>query len=314
MQFSIIIPAKNEEARIGQCIDSLVNLDWDREEFEIIVVDNGSVDQTAAIAGERGAKVFVEPGLTISALRNRGADSAQGRILAFLDADCTVRRDWLRNAAPYLPRQDIVCFGSPPVVPDHATWVQEAWFQVRRKKPHGEITWLESMNMFVRREIFTAAGGFSEDLITCEDYDLSLRLGRFGTLMTDERIVAVHHGEAMSVGHFFRKECWRGTGNIHGLKHHGISWREVPSIAIPPVYCALAFLAPGWLIAALLTTDKRVLLTASLVLLAWQVPLAGLALWKNGLCRSVVRMIQLYFLLNIYFLARGYRLLQRSEG
>jgi glycosyltransferase involved in cell wall biosynthesis len=312
MQFSIIIPARNEQAHIGRCLDSLLNLDWVRNEYEIIVVDNGSEDMTVHIARERNAKVYVKPGLTVAALRNFGADAASGEILAFLDADCTVHENWLRNAAVYLNSTDVACFGSPPVAPHDSTWVQRAWFQVRRKKTQGDSEWLESMNMFVRRYTFLAAGGFNEELATCEDYDLSLRLKRIGGLFADERIVAVHHGEATTIRQFFRKEIWRGTGNLHGVKSHGISWKELPSIAFPVIYGVFALSAAVLTAAALLTADADLIRTSLLVSLAWQIPLLCLAVRKTGNMLPRLQAMQLYVLLNVYFFARGCSLLQRN--
>ena len=314
MQFSIVIPVKNEEKKIGICLDSLSKLDWNRNEYEIIVVDNGSTDQTATIAREKADGVFILPELTISALRNFGAKMAKGEVLAFIDADCTVQEDWLRAASIYLAKKEIICFGSPPIVPDCATWVQKSWFQVRRNMLCGEVEWLESMNMFVRRDIFIKAGGFNEKLVTCEDYDLSLRLKQIGTLIGDKRIVAVHHGEAATVLQFFRKEFWRGRGNLYGLKSHRITWKELPSIALPILYCAVALLVTGSLMAALLTNNTFLLSKAFLVLLAWQGALALLALWKNGIFHCLPQGFQLYLLLNVYLLARGCSMLQRNTG
>lgn len=312
MHFSVIIPAKNEETSIARCLNSLLNVDWERNDYEIIVVDNGSDDRTVSIASEKGASVFIKPGLTISALRNFGARQANGEILVFLDADCTVTKEWLREALRYIFRGDVVCFGSPPIVPENATWVQEAWFQVRRKRvPTGEVDWLESMNMFVRRREFFSAGGFNEDLVTCEDYDLSFRLKSVGKLIADERIRVVHHGEAASVGHFFRKEYWRGTGNLSGVFHHGISMKELPSVAFPIIHAALAVCVIFSLIAGILSMNDLILLVGVSLIFAWQVPLFFMAVWKNRYSFHFFRTLQLYLLLNIYFLARGGAILQR---
>lgn len=302
MQFSIIIPAKNEEANIGRCLDSINVVEWPKDQYEVIVVDNGSSDRTVEIAREKGAKVFVSPELTISGLRNLGVGQGTGLILAFLDADCTVSRSWLRTAAPYLHRDDIACFGSPPIVPDDATWVQKAWFVVRRKSVEAaETAWLESMNMFVRRDAFIACSGFDESLTTCEDYDISLRLKVYGSIVADSTIVAVHHGEAATVSSFFRKELWRGKSNFAGLAQHGISLAELPSLMAPSLHCLI------WLLLglALLAGNRHALVAALSLFVLWQLLLLGMGFRKLRATDSIWTLFQLHFLLNVYLVARS---------
>lgn len=302
MQFSIIIPAKNEAANIGRCLDSIDRMAWDASCYEVIVIDNGSTDGTVEIARQHGTAVYLKPELTISGLRNFAAGQASGDLLAFLDADCTVDTQWLCEAARYLKQTDVVCFGSPPVVPENATWVQKAWFEVRRKSvPAGETDWLESMNMFVRRDAFISCGGFDENLITCEDYDLSLRLKRVGKMMNDSAIIAVHHGEAATVRHFFSKERWRGISNVKGVMQHGIVMAEMPSLLAPSAHCIL--LAAATVGLPLFSDDGY--RAAVIAFLMWQVLLFLSSFRKNRIKSDILRVTQLYALLNVYFLARG---------
>ncbi len=133
MDFSIIIPAKNEEKNIQNCLQSIAAIDYPADKFEVLLIDNGSTDKTVAVAESWGAKVFLKPELTISGLRNFGAQQSKGKILAFLDADCTVDKNWLNAASVYLEDTAVVSFGSPAVIPLNATWVQKAWFNIRKK-------------------------------------------------------------------------------------------------------------------------------------------------------------------------------------
>ena len=306
IDFSIIIPAKNEEHNIKNCLESIFAVDYNPAQYEVIVVDNGSTDQTVAMAKELGARTFIQPDLTISGLRNYGSAAAKGKVLVFLDADCTAKTDWLTEAARYLEASDVACFGSPPIVPDAATWVQKAWYAVRKRNNQVEtVEWLESMNMFIPKQQFDQVHGFNEDLVTCEDYDLSVRLKPFGRILSDVRIVAVHHGEAANIKHFFWKEYWRATSNVARFKSRDFNLRELPSILIPPFYLFLACLFVLYLMLFGLF-DARTINTGWLILLAvWQLPIVLLSAWKIRYAWNTKIASQLLILLNVYFLARG---------
>lgn len=297
---SVIIPAKNEAVNISTCLKSVFSVEYPQQNYEVIIVDNGSTDATVEIAESLGAAVFEKPELKISALRNFGVEMARGDIIAFLDADCTVEKDWLEKAKVYFSSEDTVCFGSPPRIPQQPTWVQKTWFLVREKKEQlMETPWLESMNMFVRRSVFQNIGGFDETLTTCEDVDLSYRLAEHGKIISDQRIIAIHHGEAPDLKTFFKKERWRGKSNYRGMFRHGLRIDELPSLALPIYF--LSFLV---LTILLLLSDRFFLATIATIL--WQLPVMGITYLKTmdklnpG---SYVRLLALY---NVYYLARGF--------
>jgi glycosyltransferase involved in cell wall biosynthesis len=304
LDFSIIIPAKNEGRNIGACLASIFSTDFDTQRYEVVVVDNGSEDRTSEIAKNYGATVYVKPGLTISGLRNFGASQAQGNILVFLDADCTVEKNWLEAAAPYLQMQDVAVFGSAPILPPDSTWVQRTWFTIREKKQTvEEVAWLESMNMFIPRHVFFTAGGFDETLITCEDYDLCTRIGRLGRIVSDKRIRAVHHGEARTLIHFFKKERWRATSNYRNVAVRIKNFSEWPSIIVPLVHLLLVLALGAVLVLSLI--GYAISMYCAVMFFLWQGALLLLAAWKIRPLRSVLSVAQLFVLLNVYFTARG---------
>lgn len=97
MTFSVIIPALNEEKRIGSCIESI--LDSTRLPHEIIVVDNGSTDATAKVARSfPEVRVIKEERRGTNRARDTGWRAADGEILCFFDADCRIAPDWLARA------------------------------------------------------------------------------------------------------------------------------------------------------------------------------------------------------------------------
>lgn len=231
---SVVIPTLNEEEHLSACLDALTQVDYPKEQLEIIIVDNGSTDATHEISRKYTRNVFVQAKGTVAALRNFGAEKATGDILAFVDADCLVAKDWLRNAALYFNQLNVVAWGAPPEIPDDPTWVQKTWSYVRQKsRTVQESEWLESMNLFVRQTDYWKIGGFNEKLITCEDVDFGYRIRQQGQVISDSRIGVVHLGEADTLSAFLRKELWRGKGNLQGIFSHGISRRELPSLSIP---------------------------------------------------------------------------------
>jgi len=318
MDFSVIIPAKNEQGYLPACLDSLAQLDYPRENYEVLVIDNGSTDNTVEIAGQYGAQVFIRPELTIAGLRNFGASHAQGRFLVFLDADCTVASDWLTAASEWLDKVDVCCFGGPPEIPEQSTWVQKAWYCVRNKRHLvEEVEWLESMNMFVRKDVFAQVRGFDETLTTCEDYDLSLRLQKHGRIVADKRIKVVHHGEAATLGHFYLKERWRAVSNIFGLIRHGLHLRELPSLLAPIVFLLCLVVTAVALVVSVVKSGAVSFWLVVAFLLLWQLPIFILAMLKSRESISIWLRLELYLLLNTYFLARGMAMFQsitRKQG
>ena len=300
MKYSVIIPAKNEQQNIDRLLLSLSHLDYPRDQFEILVIDNGSSDHTVAIASEYGCRVFEMPELTISGVRNYGVSQSRGVIMVFIDADCSVAADWLTAADRWYWQDEVVCFGSPPGVPDNATWVQKSWQQIRIKRTGiYDSAWLESMNMFVRKSTFQAVGGFNETLQTCEDYDLSKRLLEQGRIVSDSSISAIHHGEASTVLHFFKKEKWRGLSNWQGIASHGIRFEELPSLVLPLYFCVLWLLFAVCLLFSTLWSLLWLPITLTLG------PAVIYAFKRVYVKADLLAVAQLAFLLNVYFCARG---------
>jgi len=116
---SIIIPAKNEEKLLQDCITSLHALDYPKEKYEIIIVDGLSTDHTVDIASDMGATVLRNEKQTVSPGRNLGFAHAKGDLIAFTDADCIVDTLWLTNCVNYFEQDEKVgCVGGPNLTPE----------------------------------------------------------------------------------------------------------------------------------------------------------------------------------------------------
>jgi glycosyltransferase involved in cell wall biosynthesis len=106
---SIIVPARNEAGYIERCLTSLQRQSYPRQEYEIILVDNGSVDDTILIGKQYADIVLNVEGVHVSAVRNFGAKNARGSIYAFIDADCVADFSWIQNAVNLIQETLCIC-------------------------------------------------------------------------------------------------------------------------------------------------------------------------------------------------------------
>ncbi len=218
--FSIIIPVVNGEKYIGSCLEMLSSLEYPAEKKELILVDNGSRDRTVDIAKRYSIVIHIKPKLTISALRNFGAQQARGNILVFIDVDCIAPRDWLSYAnSIFNEKVYAAAIGAEYSLPDKPSFIEKVWdVQIQSRRRCGEVDWLPSGNMFVHREAFEQINGFNVNLSTCEDYDFCQRLKKAGyALIADASVSVVHKGNPKTLLSFFRKQLWHGTGAVQNF-------------------------------------------------------------------------------------------------
>ena len=213
---SIIIPALNEEKMIGLCLESLTQLAFARDRFEVLIVDNGSRDRTLAIAesfkDRLNLKVLQQAGVRISALRNLGARAASGDVLAFLDADCLAPSDWLDRIFALAPANGAGVLGAHYLLPENSSWVGRTWHRYQEAPKSGEVSHVPAGDLIMRREDFLKVGGFDETIQTNEDYELCERARKAGMhVRAFPQIGVIHLGTAQSLRVFFRKQAWHGT-------------------------------------------------------------------------------------------------------
>jgi len=213
-KLSIIIPTFNSAKYIGECLESLKKLDYEKSFSEILVIDGDSKDETADVAKQKGATVYGSATRIIAAQRNFGAGMAKGDIFAFIDSDCVAPVNWLKVAIELLKREDVGAVGAEYALPNDVSWIEKTWDN-NIEKCNGEVDWLPSGNLIVKREAFEKIGGFREDLITSEDVDFCERLRKAGyKIVSDNRLSVVHLGNPKTVKEFFIKEVWRGKGVV----------------------------------------------------------------------------------------------------
>jgi glycosyltransferase involved in cell wall biosynthesis len=310
---SFIVPVLNGEKDISRCLLSIRNQLFSSEEFEVLVLDNGSTDKTHQIVRDLGFSIEVIPGVTVAALRNRGAEVARASYLAFVDADVELETTWLWNGLAAFEDERVVAAGCFPKVPEPATWVQRAWDMHQRgnqrKREPKPIAWLPSMNLLVRRDAFVKIGGFNAQLETAEDVDLCYRLGRYGTILCSPYMEATHWGEAADLRSFWRKEAWRGTGNLKGILAHGFRWDEVPSVGYPIyISCLTLILSMGCVLDLWNQRFDFILFSLGLLIL----PALVLAVTTMRRAEKPTAFLGLFLLYLVYGFARAYSMVSTS--
>lgn len=272
---SFVIPAQNEARFIQRDLRSIHAFLNGRQDYEIIVVDNASTDETAALAAAEGAQVISVPYKTTpTKVRNIGVAQAKGDVLVFLDGDVYLTDQWIDRFESLLPeiRANRLVTGSTLDVDPEASWIAKAWFGPLFER---QDVFVNGGHLMMSRNLFDQIGGFDETLETGEDTEICLRAQHNGaTIRCDKQLHAVHMGYPNDLGHFFRRERWHGKGNFQTCKQ--ITSSKIPALVL---LHALSFFVG--LLLPLLTGDWRLLLVYPVVALA--LSFAGAFKWLGGL-------------------------------
>ncbi len=174
---SVVIPALNEEEKIGECIAALRT---GGPACEIIVADGGSKDRTIGIAADLPGVRIVHSARGRGTQMNAGVAAAEGDVLLFLHADTILEPGWAGDMAQCLTDGKTVggAFRFAINSPGWAYRLVEAWVALRCRifrLPYGDQA------IFVRKEVFTALGGY-RDIPLMEDVDLVARMKQIGRI------------------------------------------------------------------------------------------------------------------------------------
>jgi GT2 family glycosyltransferase len=178
VNLSVITTVRDGERALPALAAALDAQALPRESFEWVVIDNASSDATAAVARDLGAVVVAEPVPGRARARNTGVAVSGGRLLAFTDVDCCPRPEWLEHLSACLERSPLA--GGPVEVttgqrPTPWERLDAAW-RFHQERNVERAGWAATANLGIRRDAFTAVGGFDAALTGGgEDVDLCLR-------------------------------------------------------------------------------------------------------------------------------------------
>ena len=230
---SVIVPVRDGESTIADCLDSILATDYPADRREIVVVDNGSSDGTTALIQARPVRYLREGKRGVSNARNRGIAESGGEILAFVDADCLVEPHWLTELVRPFEDPEV---GSVAGDLQHAPPTTAAERQAARmlgnwqrfaftSNPAYPIT----ANAAYRREVLDRIGGFDPNMTRAQDVELGLRFQeRSGRrLAYAERATARHRNRSTQRGFFRQQLGWAYGAGLVGAKFEAMGGQPV---------------------------------------------------------------------------------------
>ena len=213
---SIIIPVRNGESTIEKCISSLKTLHYPEERLEIIVIDDGSQDNTLTILKRiKGIKILQASGIGPSGARNIGIKEAKGTFVAFTDADCIVDKEWINELLKCFTSEDIAGVGGNQLSPEDALPLERKVHLFLKAmgflggytkciKGITEVNHNPTCNSMYRKSIFSTAGYFDERLWPGEDIDMDYRIRKAGFKIIYNPDAIVYHYRPKSFIEFAR--------------------------------------------------------------------------------------------------------------
>ena len=225
---SVVVPVRNGEANITDCLDAILATDYPPDRREILVVDNGSSDGTAARIRERPVSYLHEPRRGVSNARNLGITHSRGEILAFVDSDCVVEPQWLTEIARAFEDPGVGCVAGdlqhvPPRTPAErqaarmlGNWQRFAF----NSNPAYAIT----ANASYRRDVLDRIGGFDPHMTRAQDVELGLRFQERSDrrLAYAERATARHRNRSTQLGFFRQQLGWAYGAGLVGAKFEAL--------------------------------------------------------------------------------------------
>ncbi|MFH1229840.1 MAG: glycosyltransferase [Candidatus Aenigmatarchaeota archaeon] len=312
---SVIVPAKNEEKVIENCIKSIMNLNYPKDKLDIIVSIDGSTDKTIEICKKYRPNIRVivsKPKKCKAEALNAVLPKAKGDIIAFYDADCIVDRNCLREAVKNFSNNNIS--GVSGLLKSYnrnentLTRILSMETCLASTIEHlisrcGSNAHFSGKNMYIRKEILNEIGLFDTHSFL-EDVELSIRMKRKGYKVVFEPKSVIWHEEPSSLDSFVKQRSRWSRGNFR-IRQSRVTIGDVLSDVIHaiPYYLSPFSLLVGTALAFCMSLKLPLMITAPFItLFLFNI---GLVIYSRIRFKEPLRhllLLPLWFMLsNFYF-------------
>lgn len=296
---SIVIPVFNEERYLSSCLTSLRSLTYPKDLHEILLIDNGSTDQTLEIAqGFSEVTVYVKENAKVGAVRNYGVQKAKGSVIVFLDSDCLVSEDWLTKGVEKLHSIPDSVIGGRYLLRDDPSWLEKYWILGSPEKSVARA--LVGGCIFIPKKIFQHVGQFDESLNAGEDNELTERLRKAGfNVKIDLTVSVVHLGYPSRLQPFIKRQLWHSSDYINGLPG---------SLRDKVFLLTLAFMAGllGLVSSLMFSPNSALLIIFSFIIIAGPGVLSAKRIFKSGTKYNKPKdLISIYIIDFLYLIGRS---------
>lgn len=221
-KISVIIPVHNDPKGLRETLQSIIKQSFPPSTFEVVVVDNGSTDETTAVAGEFARKypeivTSIEENRTLSsyAARNAGIRISTGETLSFIDADMTVQKDWLQKIEQTFSTSNPDYLGCDVEITATAGTIAELFdkatgFPVEKYLKNSGFA--PTCCLTVKRTVFDSAGFFDSRLQSGGDMEFGNRVKDKGFLLAFEPTIKMQHPARTSIHALLKKHFRVGKG------------------------------------------------------------------------------------------------------
>lgn len=251
---SIVIPAFNAGRSIPKAIQGCLDQDYPKENLEIIVVDDGSTDDTRKIVQAYPVIYIAQRNQGPAKARNTGWIQAKGDIICFIDSDCIPERNLISKLTENYTSDEIGAVGGSYGIANIQSLLADCIHReivYRHSRMLQNVQALGSYNLSVRKSVLEEIGGFNEEykMASGEDNDLSYRILKKHYLLIFDKDAIVFHYHPDKLVKYLKSQFWHGYWRVKLYREHpdmvkGDDYSNLWDYIQPPLFLSILILFP----------------------------------------------------------------------